>query len=291
MQVILHAGAHMTDEDRLIKCLADNSDTLLEIGTNVPAPTSYRKLLRDIINSATNEGINASARDVFLDAVAREGAIDRLVLSNFGFFGTPKMAVGQAQIYPAAVARLEAFHGLFANDSPELFLGICNPATFFPALFEQTNFNTISDLFSGVAPSAYLWSELLDRIRGAFPALPITVWCNEDLPLIWAQVMREMGGLDPNAEFRGEFSFLTEIMSETGMTRFEDYIECHPGMTEIQKRRVISAFLDKFAREEVVEEEIDLPGWTDAIVEELTEIYDEDIFTISRLPGINLISP
>lgn len=291
MQVVLHAGAHMTDEDRLVKCLAENTDLLMGIGTNVPAPTSYRKLLRDIINSSESEGINASARDVFVDTVAREGAIDRLVLSNFGFFGTPKMAVGQAQLYPPAVTRLEAFHKLFPNDEIEIFLGICNPATFFPSLFEQTNFNAIADLLGGVPPTAFRWSETLERIRATFPDLPITVWCNEDLPLIWAQVVREMGGLDPHVEFKGEFSFLSEIMSDVGMKRFETYVENHAGMTEIQKRRVISAFLDKFARDDAVEEEFDLPGWTDAMVEDLTELYDEDVFAIARVPGINLIAP
>lgn len=291
MQVVLHAGAHKTDDDRLIKCLANNTDMLSGFGTNVPAPTSYRKLLREIINSAVNEGIKDSARDVFLDAVAREGAIDRLVLSNFGFFGTPKMAVGPSVIYPASVGRLSAFFQLFPNDETELFLAICNPATFFPALFEQTNFNAISDLTGGVAPTEYRWSELLTRIHTQFPDLPITVWCNEDLPLIWSQVLREMGGLDPHAAFDGEYSFLAEIMTDNGMKRFETYIDGHPGMTEIQKRRVISAFLDKFARDDAVEEEFELPGWTDELVDELTEIYDEDVFAISRMPGVNLISP
>jgi hypothetical protein len=34
------------------------------------------------------------------------------------------------------------------------------------------------------------------------------------------------------------------------MQRFAAYLKSHPEMTEIQKRRVISTFLDKFALEE-----------------------------------------
>ena len=59
----------------------------------------------------------------------------------------------------------------------------------------------------------------------------------------------------------------------------------------MQKRRVIAAFLDKFAREDMIVEELDLPGWTDAMVNELTEIYDDDVFEISRIPGVNFIAP
>jgi hypothetical protein len=143
----------------------------------------------------------------------------------------------------------------------------------------------------GIDPRFVRWSEMLERMRAAFPSLPITVWCNEDLPMIWGEVLREMGGMVPNAELKGEFTLLEEIMSKVGMNRFKSYVETHPGMSESQKRRVIAAFLDKFALDDAVEEVLDLPGWTDELIDELTEIYDEDVYTIGRLPGVNLIAP
>jgi hypothetical protein len=109
--------------------------------------------------------------------------------------------------------------------------------------------------------------------------------------MIWGEVLREMGGMVPNAELKGEFTLLEEIMSKVGMNRFKSYVETHPGMSESQKRRVIAAFLDKFALDDAVEEVLDLPGWTDELIDELTEIYDEDVYTIGRLPGVNLIAP
>ena len=33
------------------------------------------------------------------------------------------------------------------------------------------------------------------------------------------------------------------------------------------------------------------PGWTDELIEALTDVYDEDVFAIERLPGVNLITP
>lgn len=291
MQVVIHAGAHMTDEDRLIQCLSKNRKILSEVGTNVPEPGAYRKLLRDILNKVPKQGISGEARDVVLDAIAHEGAADRLVLSNQAFFGTPKMAVGQAQFYPAAELRLEGFRQIFAHDELELFLAICNPATFLPALFAKTKLTVLSDFLNDFPPSAFLWSETIARIRDAFPDMPITIWCNEDTPLIWSQVVREMSGLNPTAEFDGEFTLLTEIMSETGMKRFQSYLSNHPGMTEIQKRRVIAAFLDKFVKEDAIEEELDVQGWTEDIVDGLTELYDEDIYAVQRIPGVNMITP
>lgn len=291
MQVVIHAGAHLTDEDRLITCLLENETLLKEIGTDVPNPQAYRKLLRDILQEAIKSGITTEARDVFLSAVDHDDSADRLVLSNPGFFGTPKMAVGQGQIYPAAESRLSAMQKLFPRDNIELFLGIRNPASFLPALFAKTPVKRMDDFLNGVPPTDFRWSATLGRIRAAYPDMPITVWCNEDTPLTWGQIVREMGGLDPHVGFEGEFTLLHEIMTSVGMKRFETYIQSHPGMTEVQKRRVIAAFLDKFVNEELIEEELDLPGWTEELIEHMTELYDEDVYEVERVPGVNMIAP
>ena len=49
-------------------------------------------------------------------------------------------------------------------------------------------------------------------------------------------------------------------MSKEGMQRFAAYLKSHLEMTEIQKRRVIFALLNKFALEEKIEEELTLAG-------------------------------
>ncbi|QFT80416.1 hypothetical protein FIU89_07320 [Roseovarius sp. THAF27] len=291
MQVVIHAGAHMTDEDRLIETLMANREMLAEIGTDVPDPKSYRKLLRDILNTVSDRGLTAETRNEVLAAVDHDPGTDRLVLSNQAFFGTPKMAVGQGMFYPAAETRIAAFQEIFANDQLELFLGLRDPATHLPALFAKTPHDTMADFLNGVEPSAFRWSETIARFRRTFPEMPITVWCNEDSPLIWSQVVREMAGLDPHAQFEGEFALLQEIMTSAGMKRFETYLASHPGMTEIQKRRVISAFLDKFVKDEEIEEELDLPGWTAELVDTLSEAYDEDVYEIERIQGVQFIAP
>ncbi|MFN3208276.1 MAG: hypothetical protein ACE369_04615 [Roseovarius sp.] len=291
MQVVIHAGAHMTDEDRLVNTLMANRNALAAIGTDVPDPKTYRKLLRDILNAVTESGISPETREDVLRAVNHEDGTDRLVLSNQAFFGTPRMAVGQGMFYPAAEMRLEAFRQIFVDDRLELFLALRDPATHLPALFDKSPHDTMADFLNGVDPSAFRWSETIARFRRNFPDMPITVWCNEDSPMIWAQVVRELGGMQPHAQFEGEFALLREIMTTTGMKRFETYLASHPGMTETQKRRVISAFLDKFVKDEEIEEELDLPGWTEELVDSLSDAYDEDIYEIERIQGVNLITP
>lgn len=292
MQVVIHAGAHVTDEDRLINCLILNRELLGEHGTNVPHPNSYRKLIRDVLQAAQHAGgTSADAREVLLDAILKGDARDRLILSNPGFFGTPKMAISAGSLYAAAETRLTILKSIFAQDQIELFMAICNPATFLPAVYRKTPHESFDEYMRQVDPRLVRWSEMFDRLRLSFPDLAITVWCNEDLPLIWAQVLREMGGLDPTVAIQGEFTLLHEIMTEAGLKRFKSYIRSHPGMSEIQKRRVIAAFLDKFALEDEIEEELDMDGWTEDLVEEMTDLYDEDVLAIQRIPGVSLITP
>jgi hypothetical protein len=291
MQVVLHAGAHLTDEDLLVRCLNDNRQMLADHGTLAPHPTTYRKLIRDMLQDIQKGAALAKARDTLFQAIEVDATTNRLILSNPGFFGTPKMAASAGVLYSAAEERLAALDNIFSGAELELCIAIRNPATFLPAIFRQTQVSSFSELMRGKSPETVRWSEMVARVRTAFPDMPITLWCNEDTPLIWAEVVRELAGLDPTTAFDGEFLLLSTIMSEAGMKRFHTYLESHPGMTEVQKRRVIAAFLDKFAEEDAIEEELDLPGWTDDLVDRLSDLYDEDLYQLQRIPGVQVITP
>ncbi|PVA10643.1 hypothetical protein DC366_07080 [Pelagivirga sediminicola] len=291
MQLVLHAGAHITDEDRLLKCLTANQDELAERGTQVPFPKEYRKLMRDVLHAAAQGAIAPDTREVLLDALGMQPEPDRLILSNPGFFGTPKMAASGGAFYTSAARRTQIFREIFANDEIEMFFAICNPATFLPTILAQTKFDSIGAYLGGTDPREMRWSDMIGQVREAIPNVPITVWCNEDTPLIWGQILREMAGVDHGVPLKGEHALLREIMTKAGMARFDAYLADHPGMTEMQKRRVISAFLDKFADQDAIEEELDLPGWTEELVDELSDLYDEDAYRIGRIPGISLITP
>lgn len=291
MQVILHTGAHFTDDDRLIKCLLRNKGDFAQRGVSVPGPSTYRNLLKETLNALRDSPASPDARNVLMDAILDEAEADRVILSNAHFFGAPRAAVRQGKIYPLAPERIAHMQALFPYDQVELFMAIRNPATFLPAVFEKSPKDEFDDFIGGVDPSQILWSDTIASIRKAAPNVTITLWCNEDTPLIWAQIIRELAGLDHGQKIIGGFDLLSDIMSSEGMTRFRAYLKSHPVMSEMQKRRVISAFLDKFALEDELEEELDIPGWDNALVDDLTDIYDEDVFQISRMPGVQMIEP
>lgn len=291
MHIVLHAGVHATDEDRLIKCFLKNTEAFSALGVAVPGPSRYRRLIRDTLHAMAEGDAAPEARAVLMDAILEGDTPDRMILSNDNFFATPKLAVAKGVFYPGAEIKLARLRQLFPQDRIELCLGLRNPATFLPAVFALSPGTELATFLDGTDPRDLRWSELLARIRAAVPDVDITVWCNEDTPLIWAHLIREMAGLEPNTKIIGGFDLLSEIMSKAGMQRFRAYLKTHPAMSEIQKRRVIAAFLDKYALDEAIEEEVDLPGWTEDLIRRMTELYEEDIFAIQRMPGLALIAP
>ena len=74
------------------------------------------------------------------------------------------------------------------------------------------------------------------------------------------------------------------------MRRLRAYLSSHPPKNEIQRRRVLAAFLDKYALEDAIEEDLDVPGWTPELVEQMTRDYEEDLSEIAELPGVTFIA-
>jgi len=291
MQIVLHAGAHFTEEERLVRCLLRNKEDFSKRGIAVPGPSKYRTLLRETLAAMQDNPPSPDARDVLLDMILDDENADRMILSHMFLFGAPRACVRQGMIYDGAPQRMAQLAALFPNDEIELFLALRNPGTFLPALFGAAPQDDMHAFLRGADPYEIRWSDTLSAIRAAAPQITVTAWCFEDMPMLWAQIIREMAGLEHGEKIVGGFDLLSDIMSKDGMQRFRAYLKSHPTMTEMQKRRVIAAFLDKFAIEDEIEEELNAPGWTDETIETMTEIYEEDMAEVARIPGVTLIAP
>lgn len=291
MKLILHTGAHYTEQDRLIKTILRNTEKLSQKGVHVPGPGTYRSLMRDTLNAMHRAPASPDAREVLLDVMLDDAKADRVVLSDPNFFRTAGTALREGVIYPDAPERMMHMAHLFPDDDLEIFLAIRNPAGLVPILFDVAVHRQHGQFWGARQPQDLRWSETIANIRRAAPEIPLNVWCNEDMPLLWSQIIREMVGLDENEKIAGGFDLLSSIMSKEGMQRFRAYLNNHQEMSELQKRRVIAVFLDKFALEDEIEEELDMLGWTEELVDEMTAIYDEDLAVIQSIPGVRLITP
>lgn len=290
MKISIHLGVHCTDEDQLVKSLLKNVEVLSQEGVFVPGPSRYRSVIRTVLNRLGGTTPGPDAQDVLLEEILDNDDADRLVLSNDSFLGQAKWAFRNGFLYKNAGSNSEKIRQLFPDHDVEFFLAVRNPATYVPALHKLTKATEFSKLIAGMDPDTLVWSDVIRDIRTANPEAPITVWCNEDTPLIWPEVMHEVTGVDPQVQFMGGFDILGQIMAKEGMKRLRSYLGSHTPATEIQRRRVLSAFLDKYAIDDEVEEELDLPGWTPELIDHLTDVYDDDMIEIGRIPGVTLLT-
>ncbi|WP_457771019.1 hypothetical protein [Phycobium rhodophyticola] len=163
MQVVLHAGAHCTDEDRILKCLLKNRAEFAKIGSIVPPPGRYRRLLRQTVQALEKADPAPDARELLVETILEGDKADRLLLSEKNLFCLSKFAMRDSLFYHRADMRIAEFKRLFQGDQIELFFSIRNPATFLPALYKKTGVDDLVELLRGTDPNALYWSELITR--------------------------------------------------------------------------------------------------------------------------------
>lgn len=291
MQIAYHLGVHGTDDDRLIRALLKNRGTLAAQGIAVPSPRAYRQLLPKVAKSLRGAPAGPEVRDVILDALGEDGPVERLVFSHDSLLCYPVNAIGPEGLYPTAPARIAAYANVFPGAEAEFFLALKNPATLIPALLDRASEASYEMLMSGSSPAGLRWAPVIRRILNQSPGVSLTLWCAEDLPLLWPEVLRAIAGLSSDDALDGDYDLLAALMTEEGLALLKAFFERHGPRRPAQRRRATAAFLQKHARPEELEVEVALPGWTDALVAAMTEAYDADCAEIAAMPGVTFLFP
>ncbi|MBP9182609.1 MAG: hypothetical protein KBF78_05715 [Fuscovulum sp.] len=289
MRIVYHLGAHCTDEERLVRCLLKNRAVLAEQGIVVPAPTRYRKLLRDTAVQLRGATASIETQALVLEQIMDEDVADRLILSWDSFLSFPQWVI-RGTMYAFAGERIRAFTQIFPEIEAEFHLAIRNPATFLPALFEKQKAKSYDEFMENADPMTLRWSDVVQQIVSLNPGVPLVIWADEDTPLIWPEVLQAVSGHAEGTVLEDTDELLAGIMSPDGLVRMRNYVATHPPPSILQRRRVVSAFLDKFALPDRVEMEFEMPGWTPEMVAAMTAAYHDDIQRIRAMPGVTFIA-
>ncbi|GHC14863.1 MULTISPECIES: hypothetical protein [Gemmobacter] len=290
MRIAYHLGVHCTDDDRLVRTLHRNAGQLAAVGIEVPEPGRYRNLIRDAAIQLKGQPASMEMQANLLDQIMDADAADRLVLSWENFLSFPAWAV-KGRFYHTGGDRMRTICQIFPEIGAEFHLGLRNPATYLPELHRRQRGRDYAEFIEGTDPLSLRWSDLILQLIDRNPGVPITVWADEDTPLIWPEVLQAVSGHPSGMYLEGADDLLGTVMTVDGMSRMAAYMEKHPPQGVAQRRRVVSAFLDKFARPDVVEMSFALPDWTDDMVAVMTETYDRDMAYIASLPGVTMITP
>lgn len=289
MEIVYHIGAYGSDHDRLIRTLLRNRDRLWQSGVEVPSPNRYRGVLGEAIAALKGDVATPDLQEMLLDAVMDSDKADRLILSQPAFLGMPKSAVSPEGLYMRGHNRLIGLSNLFPNSVVEFFIGLVHPVRHIATLvaLHKGRYDVVMD---GVDPRKLRWAPLVLRMLQATPDRDIVVWADEDLPFTWPEVLRRIAGVPADLPLQGDDAILADLLPAEALAELQTEIDAQPKPSISGRRNLVEEALAK-ADPNVMETAINLPGWSQALINEMSELYAEDLAEIAALTGVEFIAP
>ncbi|MDP0926498.1 hypothetical protein Q0601_04870 [Paracoccus onubensis] len=291
MKLAFHIGVHGTDGDRLLKTLKENNDELLRQGTEIVPPERHSEFLDQTLmqlqgGTATNE-IEA----LLLDSLLVTEDPQRAIFSSTSFLGAVGRIVGQPGFYWQLGTRAASLVNLFPNHDVEIFAAIRNPATLLADMLPQFWGGDYAKFMQGHPPEALRWREPARQLVQAVQGRRVVLWCHEDAPLIWPEITRLIGDVDPDIPMKATMLYMQELLDAQAFQNLRETLGAQDRLSVAARREICARFLQDHAKADALEQEIDMPGWTQDLVDRMTENYYQDVAEITVMPGVEFIMP
>ncbi|KPN63877.1 hypothetical protein SAMN04488527_1204 [Aliiroseovarius crassostreae] len=288
--IAIYIGSPFTNGEQIAWSLRKDPQLFDDEGLLIRRPGTYQKQVKTARNDLLKGELSEEQRSLFLQQVIGDHQASRIVLSDHSYIGEAAWMLNQGCFFPNAARNTQALRSLFREYELEFFLSIQNPATLIPAAFRSQKKRTLEEFLSGSDLITLRWSTVLIDILDANPETPLTVWCNEETPVIWPNILRAVADLPKEFCFGGELDIIQGALEDAAMTRLQQYLGDRPWLNESQRRGIYRVFLNRFYSEDVVEEEIDIPGWDQELVDEMTDIYMDDLKLINRMREVRFLT-
>ncbi|MEM7518828.1 MAG: hypothetical protein AAF368_18140 [Planctomycetota bacterium] len=283
MQVLLHLGAHRTDGGLLIRSILRNRGLLSTQGIVVPGPSRYRDLIGEVSETLGGEPASETTEDMLLEAIGDDDRAERIVLSNDNFLCQEIDVLTDEGLYPTA-QRSAWLRNCFPSHDVEFALALRNPATLVPALVAHLPEDEGAPTLAALRPERLRWLDVVVDIAAANPDTPLTIWCHEDAPHIWGELMREITAHDPATVLEGASDMLETLLPPEATGKLNAFLESQGEVTPDQRRQAYAAFLAAHA------DDAPCTSWSDETRADLTAAYAEDIAAIAQLQNVTMVS-
>jgi hypothetical protein len=291
MQVAIHFGTHGTEPERMIRTLMENRDWLLGNGVEVVPPGRYKGVLDEALNSLKGGEAPPEMEEVIYDALLESDSVKRMVISQASLIGAPMRCLSNKGLFPQAGARMRAVGNLFPSAEVEMSLAIQNPALQIPHLVSRMPDMSFERALANCDPRDLRWGPAMQRIVEAMQGRRIIVWCYEDTPLIWPEAVRRVARMPAEVPLKSGLAVLGDLLPPEGLAELKEAMARAGRLTVEARRSIFAEMLGRHARPESVREEVVVPGWTQDLVDEITDAYEEDVAMIAALPDVEFLGP
>ncbi|WP_424976109.1 hypothetical protein [Dinoroseobacter sp. S124A] len=290
MHIAYHIGAHSTDDDLLLTSLRANAPMLERNGVIVPPGDVYRPILRETVRRLQGAHSDRDAEEAVLEAIVDGKDGHRLIMASENFICTQQKIFDEGSFYGKMGQKAVWLRNVFPHHPVSFHIGLRSPSSFLPAIFARRQNISFEDFLAEIDLETVSWHDVIERLRFAVPDAEITVWCNEDTPLIWPEVMTSITNLTDNSALHKRHARLREVMTQDGFEQFIAYLDSHPKITVAQRRWAAVNFLDRFAKAEEMDESYDLPDWSQGRIDDLDAAYEKDLERIATLPDVQVLA-
>jgi len=295
LQVTYHIGVHATEGDRLLACLSANAAQLSRKGVVVAPPDRFRPAARDAMLAARGVPGSAASQDALRAAMGVRGVPARLVLSSESLLCVPRRSVEAGKLYPIVRERARWMRALFPDAGARICVAVRNPVTWLPAVHARFRAEvSLAQWLDAVSLRELSWARYVAALHEAVPDAEIVIWCHEDAPLVWKDVLAAMIGPEGDATDLETASERTgDLLPPLAAERLDAYLAACPEPAGRQEARI--AFLERFAPREATTEPCRLPRHEDVsmpqIVRDITEGYERDLAALHTCTEVRLLRP
>ncbi|WP_299666163.1 hypothetical protein [uncultured Ruegeria sp.] len=291
MQMVIQAGAHFTDHDRLLDLLQANAAMVAENHAAFWALRPFRKIFRPALKPSADRPSHQETLARFQKLMPQEQQVDRAILSSALYLGERASIIMDGQFYANAGQRMAYLDHLFSESPVELFVGLRNPGSFIPKVLMLLSAPEREHIIATTDLSCLSWFSMIEDIRDLAPDVRITLWSNEDSPLILGDIARALVGLPEDVPLDQEYTLLSSLVSDLGKQELQGLIEQQRAPNDPILRERLSQLFQQHALTEAIEEEVELPGWNEEIVAAFTELYEQDLARLQTMPDIRFLKP
>jgi len=292
MQIVLHIGAHKTASTYLQDRLAAHRDALARAGVALATPPDIRGRIETararlgplrLVAGRSRRLLVRAVAETVADAAAAGAA--RLLLSEENVLGPMDPLLDDAPFYKRAGDRLADLMAVLAGHDVTLALAVRNYGSFYSSVWgfriREGYVPFGADLKARLLARSGEWPDLVARLAGAAPGVPLTIWKYEDHGALEARLLRCLTGTEIDIPPAGYHPLRGP--SRKAVRRLEALAADGPVTPEIVARVLkVQSTAKGLPRYD---------PWTDDERRALTRRYRADVETIRAMPEVMPLVP
>lgn len=293
MRITLHIGAHQTRTPRLVGAIKSCERAFGRLNIATSSPSHYRPIIANELTRLDGLPPIADEEDAVLAQIlGKQTEAQHLIMINEDWAGDRNMMFKGGQLYTEIGASVSRVAELFSQHDVHITMAIRNPAFLInAALTAPSTPASLKWFLKSNDPMDLSWVAPVKQLQEAMPKAQITMWCEEDTPLIWPRILRQVANVPEDTPIRGTIAAISDSLQPEGVERFRKFLRNHTLTSAIQYERAVLAFLDKYADESVMTASCTVPGWTAEIIHDLSLNYEDDIVTLAAKDNVNFLLP